>query len=387
MEWLLDALSSLFDTSDFPARWTCGRWTALHGWTHIVADLLVFAAYFAIPLVIVIYQRKRRDTEFSAVFALFAVFILSCGTVHFAEAVIFWHPWYRVSALLKVVTAVASWATVFALIRVFPRAMRLPRLAALSESLAEENKRRERVEHELRRKNEDLNDFAHIASHDLRAPLRAIDLLAGWIDDDAGEHLPDKSRQHLDTLRSRVNRMDSLLGGLLIYARAGRDEAEIEHVETTQLVKEVADLLVPPGGARIEVGELPDVHAPRTALELVFRNVLSNALKHHDRDDPKIEVRGRIEGDSAVFEIEDDGPGVPEEARERVFALFATLKPRDEVEGSGMGLSIVRKVAESLGGTAAITDARGRGALVTIRIERDARSEAARRSRDEAEGP
>ncbi len=128
---------SLFDTSGFQARWHCGTWSNMHGWLHIISDVLVFGAYLAIPGVLVFFAATRRSVPFLRVFWLFGAFIFACGTTHLMEAVIFWWPAYRLSGLLKLSTAVASWATVFAIVPLLPRAMRLPRLARIHSQLEE----------------------------------------------------------------------------------------------------------------------------------------------------------------------------------------------------------------------------------------------------------
>jgi PAS domain S-box-containing protein len=122
---MFEFLKNLFDTSDFPARWQCGRWTAPHGWLHIVSDLGVWSAYLAIPFVLVYFALRRRDLPFKFVFLLFGAFILACGTTHLMEAVIFWWPAYRLAGVLKLITALVSWATVFALIQIAPKAFAL----------------------------------------------------------------------------------------------------------------------------------------------------------------------------------------------------------------------------------------------------------------------
>lgn len=142
----MNPLSKLLDTSDFPARWHCGLWTKAHGWTHIVSDVAIFGAYFAIPVAIASYVAKKRDVPFPRVFWLFAGFILSCGLGHLVEATLFWSPWYRLSAAVKVSTAVASWATVIALIQVLPTALRLPGLAKLNLELSREIETRKSAE-------------------------------------------------------------------------------------------------------------------------------------------------------------------------------------------------------------------------------------------------
>ena len=119
---MFDFLLHVFDTRDFPRRWDCGTWSDAHGWLHIASDVATWGAYMAIPLVLGFFLVKRRDLPFLGVFWLFAAFILACGAVHLVEAAIFWWPAYRVSGLLKLITAVVSWSTVFASSRAVPKA-------------------------------------------------------------------------------------------------------------------------------------------------------------------------------------------------------------------------------------------------------------------------
>jgi PAS domain S-box-containing protein len=122
---MFDFLRDLFDTSDFPARWRCGSWTPAHGWLHILSDLGVWSAYLAIPCVIIYFALRCRELPFKGTFVLFGVFILACGTTHLMEAVLFWWPAYRLAGVFKLLTAIVSWTTVFALIHVAPKAFAL----------------------------------------------------------------------------------------------------------------------------------------------------------------------------------------------------------------------------------------------------------------------
>lgn len=205
---------------------------------------------------------------------------------------------------------------------------------------------------ELERSNAELDRFAYVASHDLKAPLRAIDSLAAWIEEDSGDALPPASTRHLALLRGRVERMERLLDSLLTYSRVGRQEVVPEVTDTAALVHEAVALVAPPDGIKVQVeGTFPTVTTARAPLALVLRNLVSNAVKHHDRpDDGRVTVSARVDGDWVTFTIADDGPGIASEYRNRVFEMFQTLRPRDEVEGSGMGLSIVQKAVESRGG-------------------------------------
>ena len=146
--------SQLISTEDFPARWHCGSWTELHGWVHICADVAIFGAYAAIPVVLIYFILKRKDVPFLKIFWLFSAFILACGTEHLIEATIFWHPWYRLSAALKVVTALVSWITVVVLVRILPKALEWPGILKLNQELSREVEERRRAEN-LRKITED----------------------------------------------------------------------------------------------------------------------------------------------------------------------------------------------------------------------------------------
>ena len=222
---------------------------------------------------------------------------------------------------------------------------------------------------ELERSNRELDQFAYVASHDLKAPLRAISLLAEWITKDASPVLSPESLEHLGKLNSRVKRMENLLDDLLDYSRAGRIYQEPEEVDTRRLIRNVADLLNLPPAFRVVLPEpMPVLYTERVPLETVFRNLIHNAYKHHNRPEHgtvTITAANVEEEDGTVttvqFYVADNGPGIAPEYHERIFKLFQTLKPRDEVEGSGMGLSVVKKTIESRGGTIHLDSALGAG--------------------------
>jgi len=211
----------------------------------------------------------------------------------------------------------------------------------------------------------ELDQFAYVASHDLRAPLRGIANLAQWIQEDAGEGLSGESAEHLRLLQGRAHRMEALIDGILAYSRAGRMRDAPEPVDTGALVREVIELLAPPQGVTIEVPEhLPTLEAERVPLEQVFMNLLGNAVKFGRAERPDVTVRlgCRDLGDAVEFAVSDDGPGIAPEYHDRIFGMFQTLAPRDKVEGTGIGLSVVRKVVESRGGQVALDSVPGRGA-------------------------
>lgn len=216
---------------------------------------------------------------------------------------------------------------------------------------------------DLERSNRDLDQFAYSASHDLKSPLRAIDNLAHWIAEDAGALLPAPTRADLELMQQRIKRMERLLDDLLAYSRVGRGTShKREIVETGALVREVLALLCPPETFTVEVGPLPTLTTHRAPLEQVFRNLIGNAIKHHDRRDGLVEISSRDAGAFVEFTVRDDGPGIPPEFHEQVFKMFQTLKPRDQVEGSGMGLALVKKIVENQTGQISLESAAGKGA-------------------------
>lgn len=215
---------------------------------------------------------------------------------------------------------------------------------------------------ELTQRLRELDEFAYVTSHDLKAPLRAIDHLAHWISEDAGPLLPPASLDHLEKLRGRIRRMEKLLEDLLHYSRANRYPYRAERVDVAQLLDEIVRLVTPPEGFAIHVlTPLPTVVTQKVPLETVLRNLIENAIKHHDRWDGQVQVAVQELGEWLEFSVQDDGPGIALQFHERIFQLFQTLKPRDTVEGSGMGLAIVKKLIESRGGHITVESQVGQG--------------------------
>jgi light-regulated signal transduction histidine kinase (bacteriophytochrome) len=197
---------------------------------------------------------------------------------------------------------------------------------------------------ELSRSNAELERFAYAASHDLRSPLRAIGSLASWLEEDLGNAASSECRQHLSLMRSRIKRLDDLLDGLLQYSRIGRVTHDIKLVDSNILVRDIVDLADIPDGFAVTIAEnLPVFHTAETPLTQVLHNLISNAIKHHDRDTGSITIEGEDLGTHVSFTVADDGPGIAEEYHEKIFGMFETLKRRDVVEASGMGLAIVKR--------------------------------------------
>ena len=217
--------------------------------------------------------------------------------------------------------------------------------------LKETMQTRDAIQNELERSNNDLDSFAYVASHDLKAPLRGIRNLAEWISEDVEKISSDDTRENLCLLRNRVDRLDGLLDSLLAYSRVGRKLGQAEIIESGKLVKEISDYLAKPGFSITCAEDMPVITSPKAPLELVLRNLINNALKHHDRIEGKVSISAKELGGKIEFRVQDDGAGIAPDFHEKIFHMFQTLKPRDQTEGSGMGLAIVRKSIEGFGGS------------------------------------
>lgn len=215
----------------------------------------------------------------------------------------------------------------------------------------------------LEKRNTELDQFAYIVSHDLKAPLRAIANLSQWLEEDLEAHLTDNTRHQMDLLRSRAHRMEALINGLLHYSRSCRVRTDLEAVDVEALLEEVIDSLAPPPEFAVTVMPgMPTLITERLPLEQVFANLISNGIKHNPRRDGQIVISVMEQTEFYEFAIADNGPGIAPEYHEKVFVMFQTLEARDTVENTGVGLAIVKKIIEDKGGTISLESALSQGA-------------------------
>lgn len=214
----------------------------------------------------------------------------------------------------------------------------------------------------LAQTNKELETFAYVASHDLKSPLRGIAQLSSWIEEDLEEKDFSNIDNHTRMLRNRIHRMEKLLDDLLIFYRAGKSDGTLEKIDISQLATEVFEIQNNKTGLTLELSDnLPRLTTLSTPFEQVLRNLFSNAIKHHDKNEGKIQLSClELNSEYYEFKICDDGPGIPKQFQERIFGMFQTLKSRDEMEGSGMGLALIKKIVENYGGKISV-DSNGRG--------------------------
>lgn len=222
---------------------------------------------------------------------------------------------------------------------------------------------------ELKEINEQLNQFAYVVSHDLKAPLRAISSLADWLLADYGDKVGDTGREQFNILLGRTRRMNALVDGILRYSRVTRQHEDRAPVDVNQLLKEVCELLSPPAGITVHLQPgLPVLVCERTRLMQVFENLISNAIKYMGQPSGEIFVGGEAAGDCWKFHVRDTGPGIDKKYHDKIFQIFQTLAARDERESTGIGLAIVKKTIELSGGKIWIESEPGRGSTFFFQL-------------------
>lgn len=486
---MVNALFGLFDTTGFPARWHCGRWSAQLGWLHIVSDLMIFGAYMAIPVVLAFFTRARRDLPkpFPVVFWLFGAFIVACGTTHLLEAVIFWHPVYRLAGVVKAATASVSWLTLAFLIPAVPKALALKtpdelkrqvadatrelrrerdaaahlaaivessqdaivsqdlagsiqswnrgatrmfgyslaeiegkstdilvseaaraelgaavaraRLGEATEQFVSEWTRKDRTRvavavtispflhagevaglsmiardisalqaktTELERSNEELEQFAYVASHDLQEPLRMVVSFMELLKRNHSAALDETALKYVDFAVDGARRMKQLIDALLAYSRVdarGGDFGRVPLSATFENVVRSLPLLVQESGARISCEKLPEVWGDPAQLEQVLQNLISNAIKFRSDRAPEIRVQCADRSSFWEVSVQDNGIGFEPRHADRIFQMFQRVHDRATHEGSGIGLAIARRIIGRHGGRIWATAAVGEGAV------------------------
>ena len=485
MEEVKRFFGDFFGTGNWPPRWYCGRWSEFHGWLYILSDLAIWAAYFTIPFLLIHFIRRKKDVPFPKIFWLFGAFIFACGTTHLIDAIIFWVPIYHVSAFVRFLTAIASWATIYALYKILPDAFSLKTPAELERvvnertselhqsinkmkfladampqivwtatpdgsidyfneptlkftgrplsSLTErqwttiihpddveatlikwehsinngtelevecrflgadgeyywhltraiphkdensnvllwvgtgteiqtQKKAKELLEQkvlertaelnianvELQQSNSDLEQFAAIASHDLKAPLRTIRMYLSVLLE--RNSFDEKTAPYLTKSMTASDRMQQLIENLLTLSSINLGGQELEVVDLNNVIEKVLedieDLLA--SNVKVDVQALPKVYANEVQMSQLFQNLISNGIHYNSSEYPTVSVSCEDRVNHFQFEIKDNGVGIDPENLIKIFERFTRLQ--SERKGSGLGLSISKRIVEKLGG-------------------------------------
>jgi signal transduction histidine kinase len=395
---------------------------------HVISDALIASAYFSIPIALLLFIHRRRDVVFNWMFAMFAAFILFCGLTHLLGILMFWVPVYRLDGVVKLATGVVSAATAVMLWPLIPRALLLPSPEQMRQKnieLERQIRERERAEEELRlahslleqrvrertaelarvndelraaieerrhaqedllrhaqqlaRSNADLEDFAYIASHDLKEPLRGISNYTTFILEDHGSSLDEGGRDKVRTIQRLAQRLYNLLDSVLEYSRLGRTDLSFEPVDLSVVVSDAIDSLGPwlegQGGRVAVVSPLPVVHCDSVRVGQIFSNLIANGVKYNDHAEKHVEIGANPppNGGPPVIFVRDDGIGIRPQFKETVFRMFKRLHARDNYGGgTGAGLALVKKIVERHGGRIWIESEPGQGTTVYFTLAPDA---------------
>lgn len=197
----------------------------------------------------------------------------------------------------------------------------------------------------------EMDHFVYLVSHDLKAPLRAIDNLVSWIEEDISGIANKNLSENIALLKNRVTRMQNLFDGITELSRASRINESKEQVQLNHLVQYVIDTLTPPAGFIFDVqNNMPSLFTEKTKLLKTFTHLINNAIMHHHKKEGVIRIYANEEENNILkISVSDDGPGIKPQYHEKVFEIFHTLQPKDKHETSGVGLTIVKKIVESFG--------------------------------------
>ncbi len=366
-------LKLLFDTSDFPARWNCGDWSPAHGWTHIISDIAIAAAYSVIPFALAAFWWvKRSELAFPRLFWLFAAFIFSCGTTHLVEAIIFYHPIYRFSGLMKAVTATVSWITVIAIIRAAPKALELPGLRRVNERLEVQLAKTREMEEMLRRTNHDLEAFSSVLTHDLKNPMSGSLFAAEMLRESVDKGDLGHAKEQVGFLLDSLGHMDRMIRELHAEALTQNHLDRLEPVDLEAVLETTLAGLqsrLRQAGAQVEIERpLPVVNGRHIQLVQLFGNIIENAVKYAADSPPRIRIHSSRDSGSVLVRISDNGRGIPAADIDRLFEPRQRGDNATDADGSGLGLSICRQIMDRHGGSITATSPATGGTEIELRF-------------------
>lgn len=396
----MERIAQFFNSEEFMPHGHCYLWKPEILWLHIFSDAGIALAYYSIPAVLIYLTKKRTDLPFKNLFWLFGAFILLCGTTHLFAIWTVWHPDYALDGILKATTAIVSIITFFVACRLIPQALNLAspeklerlnkelqdaynemehkvaertsELVSNNEILQNEIKERKITERHLSRamerltdSNDELQRFAHICSHDLQEPARAVAQFAGMMSRKYAGKLDDQADKYLHFMQEGAERMQQMIKSVLEYSQVDSQESKYSEVDLNEVMTNVTtdlQMLIKRNNAQINVAHMPVLYGDPVHFAQMFQNLISNALKFQKPDvQPVINIKAERNKIDWVFSVQDNGIGMKEEYLERIFLIFQRLNKREDYPGTGIGLAICKKIAERYGGKIWVKSSEGVG--------------------------
>ena len=372
MQQVIEFFQKLFGTESWPPRWVCGKWTDFHGWLYICSDLAIWVAYFTIPAFLFYLLRKKKDIPLPLVFWMFMAFIILCGTTHLVDALMFWWPAYRLNGLVRFITALVSWITVYMLARILPDALNLKTSADYNAELLKQNNKLTEYTKELEQRNKEAEQFAYVASHDLQEPLGTVNNFTGLLANEYKDKLDDEGKKYLTYIVEGGKRMQALVHDLLQYSRVNKVQKPFEKVDINIAVKVALDNLhhaIQDSKAQVAFHNLPVVMGDELQMVQLFQNLIGNAVKFRGKEVPRIDITSEKRNNEYLFSVKDNGIGIEQQYFEKIFVIFQRLHTRSEYEGTGIGLSICQRITELHGGKIWVESQLGKGSTFYFTIK------------------
>lgn len=196
----------------------------------------------------------------------------------------------------------------------------------------------------LEMQNQELSDYAHMVSHDLKSPLRSIDTLTTWLQEDYATQLDEGGKKQIASIRTSVEKMDTLISGILEYSTIGKTQIEAYPVDLNLLLKDILSLIQIPEHITVTINTLPTLVGDKYRLQQLFQNLVGNAVSYNDKKEGKVHVGVADKGSFWEFYVQDNGKGIPDPYFKKIFKVFEKLETNET--STGIGLSIVKKIVE-----------------------------------------
>ncbi|AEI50746.1 sensor histidine kinase [Runella slithyformis] len=366
MNDVIEFFEGLFSTDKWPPRWYCGEWSDFHGWLYISSDLMIWLAYFLIPIIILQYfAGKKNVIKFTRIYLLFATFILLCGSTHFIDAMMFWVPMYHLNALVRLATGIVSLFTVYHLFRILPQVFQQRTNLELELEIA----RRIEAERKLADANANLEAFAYVASHDLQEPLRKIRTFTSMLFRNNADSFDEKNKVLADKIIASSTRMQTMIQDVLTLSTIRvNDEFETVNLkDAIGIALEDLEVKILEKKAVVRVADLPHVIGNREYLAQLFMNLIGNSVKF-SKNTPLITITGLVNANKVLIYVRDNGIGMSEEHMDKIFFAFQRLHSRTEYEGSGIGLAICKRIVELHRGRISVESIPGEGTTFIVEL-------------------